>query len=196
MLLVAVSGFGFLLIARWKHELVVGLLRKGFSFLGPARAEKIVGIVDGFVGALRQLPDAKNLALFMFWTGLYWFVNGVGMTLFANGFDCSGAAGRECLPLHLDVFQGFFLLCVVIIGMMIPAGPAGAGTTQAALLVGMGVFLPQELVKSSGLAFAIVLWLVQVVQQIAFGLFYLARSHGSFSDIAGKLNAEQTKEAT
>jgi glycosyltransferase 2 family protein len=196
MLLVSLSGFGFLLLARWKHELVVGLLRKVFAFLGPVRAEKIVNIVDGFVGALRQLPDAKNLALFFFWTLLYWFVNGVAMAQFANGFDCSGAAGRACLPLHIDVFQGFFLLCVLIVGMMIPAGPAGAGTTQAALLVGMGVFLPDELVNSSGLAFAIVLWLVQVIQQIAFGLFFLARSDGSFSDIAGKLNAQQSKEAT
>ena len=193
MLLVSVSGFSFLLLAAWKHDFVIGLLRKLFSVAGPARAEKVVGIVDGFVGALKQLPNAKNMALFFLWTAIYWGINGAGMALFANGFDCSAAAGRACLPLHLDLFQGYFLLCVVIIGMLIPAGPAGAGTTQAALLIGLGVFLPESVVNSSGLAFAIVLWVVQVVQQVFFGLFFLVRSHGSFSDIAGKLGEAQNE---
>ncbi len=192
MFLVSVGGFSFLLLARWKHDLVTGLIRKVFGLLGPQRAEKVVGIVDGFVGALKQLPDRKNLMLFLLWTGLYWFINGVGMMLFANGFDCSGAEGRACLPLHVDMFQAHFVLCVVIIGMLIPAGPAGAGTTQAALLVGLGVFFKDDVINSAGIAYSIALWVVQVAQQILFGLFFLIRSHRSFSDIAGKLNDEQT----
>lgn len=191
MFLVSVGGFSFLLVARWKHELVNRLIRKVFGVLGPVRAEKVVAIVDGFVGALKQLPDRKNFALFLLWTALYWAVNGAGMMFFANGFDCSGAAGLACLPLHLNLYQGYFLLCVVIIGMLIPAGPAGAGTTQAALIVGMQVFFADDVVNSSGVAFSIALWVVQVVQQIAFGLFFLLRSNGSFSDLAGKLSAEQ-----
>lgn len=194
MFLVSVGGFGFLLVARWKHDLVTGFLRKLFGFLGADRAEKIVGIVDGFVGALKQLPNGKNLALFLLWTGIYWAVNGYGMMYFANGFDCSGADGRACVPLQVDLYQGYFLLCVVIIGMLIPAGPAGAGTTQAALIVGMQVFFPDEVVRSSGVAFSIALWIVQVAQQILFGLFFMFRSHSSFSDIAGKLQAEQNAQ--
>lgn len=194
MFLVSVGGFAFLLLTRWKHDLVVGLIRKVFGILGPARAEKVVAIVDGFVGALKQLPDRKNFALFLLWTALYWAINGAGMMFFANGFDCSGAAGRACLPLHLDLYQAYFLLCVVIIGMLIPAGPAGAGTTQAALIVGMQVFFADDVVNSSGVAFSIALWVVQVVQQILFGLFFMLRAHASFSDIAGKLSAEQAAQ--
>ena len=194
MFLVSVGGFLFLLLARWKHDFVNNLIRKVFGILGPARAEKVVGIVDGFVGALKQLPDAKNFALFLLWTGLYWGINIAGMMYFANGFDCSGAAGRACQQLHIDLYQSSFLLCVVIIGMLVPAGPAGAGTTQAALIVGMQVFFPDEVVRSSGVAFSIALWVVQVVQQIAFGLFFLLRAHGSFSDLAGKLSAEQASQ--
>lgn len=191
MFAVSVGGFAFLLLARWKHDLVIGLIRKVFGFLGAARTEKVVGIVDGFVGALKQLPDGKNLGLFMLWTGLYWGINGVGMMMFGNGFDCSGADGRACLPLHMDLYQSYFLLCVVIIGMLIPAGPAGAGTTQAALLVGMSVFFDDATVNSSGVAFSIALWIVQVAQQIIFGLFFMLRSKESFSDIAGKLSEQQ-----
>lgn len=194
MFLLSAGGFSFLLLARWKHDPVVGLIRKLFGFAGPARAEKVVNIVDGFVGALKQLPDRKNLALFLLWTTLYWAVNGYGMMLFANGFDCSGAAGRTCLPLHIDPYQAYFLLCVVIIGMLIPAGPAGAGTTQAALIVGLQVFLADDVVNSSGVAYSIALWVVQVAQQILFGLFFMLRAHASFSDIAGKLNEEQQQK--
>jgi len=190
MFLVFFSGFIFLLIARWKHDLVVGLMRKTMGRLSPGMTEKVVHMVDGFVGALKQLPDAKNMSLFFMWTALYWVANGAGMAFFANGFDCSGAEGRACLPLHLDYFHGYFLLCVVIVGMMIPAAPGSAGTAQLALKIGMGVFLPEAVVNSSGVAFANVLWAVQIIQQILFGLFFLVLSHGSFSDIAGKLSAQ------
>lgn len=196
MFLVFFSGFCFLLLARWKHDLVIGLMRKVGGLVSPSLTEKIVHIVDGFVGALKQLPDAKNMALFFFWTAVYWAANGYGMSLFANGFDCSGApAGVTCQPLELSAFQGYFVLCVVIVGMMIPAAPGSAGTAQLALLVGLGVFLPQSIVKSSGVAYANVLWLVQMAQQIAFGLFFLVRSHGSFRDLAGKLGEQQASEA-
>lgn len=194
MFTVFFSGFVFLLIARWKHDLVVGLMRKTIGLVSPGITEKVVGIVDGFVGALKQLPDAKNIALFFVWTTVYWTVNGLSMTVLANGFDCSGAGGQECLPLHLTNFQGYFLLCAVIVGMMIPAGPASAGTAQYALLVGMGVFLSDAVVNSSGVAYANVLWLVQVVQQILLGLFFLVRSQSSFGEIAGKLRAEQQQQ--
>ena len=197
MFALSFGGFGFLIFARYRHDFVVRAIRRVFGFAGPARAEKIVGIVDGFVGALKQLPDGKNLALFMLWTGLYWTINGAGMMLFASGFDCSGAtAGAACHPLRVDLFQGYFLLCVIIIGMLIPAGPAGAGTTQAALIVGLGVFFEPQVVATSGVAFSIALWVVQVVQQILVGLYFMVRSHASFSDIAGKLNAEQQQDGS
>ncbi|MFZ5438916.1 MAG: lysylphosphatidylglycerol synthase transmembrane domain-containing protein [Myxococcota bacterium] len=194
MFLVFFSGFVFLLLARWKHDLVVGLLRRVLSIVSPKLAEKIVHVVDGFVGALKQLPDGKNFALFFFWTAVYWVANGAGMKLFADGFDCSGAAGRACLPLEMTYFHAYFLLCVVIVGMMIPAAPGSAGTAQLAMLIGMGVFLPQDVVNSSGVAYANVLWAVQIIQQVLFGVFFMIRSHASFSAIAGKLNDESKKE--
>jgi uncharacterized protein (TIRG00374 family) len=193
MFTVFFSGFVFLLLARWKHDLVVGVMRKTVGRISPGLTEKVVRMVDGFVGALKQLPDGKNFALFFFWTAVYWVANGWGMWLFARGFACEGAAAGTCLPLEMTLFQSYFILCVIIAGMMIPAAPGSAGTAQAALLIGMGVFLPAAVVNSSGVAYANVLWLVQIIQQVAFGVFFLIRSHGSFSKIAGKLNEQQQK---
>lgn len=189
MFAVFTGGFLFLLLAKWQHERVLRFMR----WLGrpaPRVTERVIHVVDGFVSALEQLPDRKNLARFGLWTCVYWVANGFGMSVFANAFDCSGAAGAACEPLHLSVFQGFVVLGVLIVGMMIPAAPGAAGTAQFAIKVALGLFLAQSVVDASGVAYASVLWVVQMAQQIAFGLFFMVRSHLSFRDIAGKLSDE------
>lgn len=191
MFVVFGGGFAFLVLAAVAHGFVVRVMRGTLGRLAAGPTEKIILIMDGFVGALRQLPDAKNSFLFFFWTAVYWLANGFGTMLFANGFDCSGEHLGVCLPLHVTPFQSFFLLCVTIVGMLIPAAPGAAGTAQFALKIGLSVFFADELVNSTGVAYANLLWLTQIVQQIVFGVVLLLLSHGSFSDIAGKLNAQQ-----
>lgn len=184
MFLVFGSGLLFLLIARWQHARTLALLRAVFGKVSPKLAEKIVYIVDGFVSALRQLPDAKNLALFFAMTALYWVLNGYGMSLLASAFD----------QLHLSFFEGFVILSVLIVGLMIPAAPGSAGTFQAFIVLGLGLFLPKVVVNASGVAFANVLWLVQMAQQIGFGLVVMVLSKRSFGDLAGKLDDADKKD--
>ena len=190
MFLVFFSGFVFLLIARWQHDRVIGLMRATLGKIAKGPTEKAVGIVEGFVGALKQLPDRRNLLLFSFWTTVYWIANGVGVTMMANAFDCGGGTVANCLPLQINELQGFIVLCVSIVGMMIPAGPASAGTVQSFYLLALSVFVPAAVVNAGGVAFGTVIWVVQVVQQIVFGLIFLVTSHSSFSDLAGKISAQ------
>jgi uncharacterized protein (TIRG00374 family) len=183
MFLVFASGLAFLLIARWQHERTLRLLRAIFGVVSPKIAERVVHIVDGFVGALKQLPDAKNLFGFFLFTALYWFVNGVGTAMLANAFP----------SLHLTVFQGFVLVSVIVVGMMLPGAPGSAGTFQAAALLALGLFVKPEIVNSSGIAYVNVLWIVQMLQQILFGLLLMVLSNRSFRDIAGKLSEEPAR---
>lgn len=195
MFLVFFSGFVFLLVARWQHDLVIGLIRKTAGRIAPGATEKVVNIVDGFVSALKQLPDTFNLFMFSAWTAIYWALNGVGMWVLAKAFDCSQAAqGVACQPLVIDVFASFVVLSVLIIGLMIPAAPGAAGTFQAFVKLGLAVFVPSAVVNGGGVAFANVLWAVQILQQVLTGLFFLVVSHGSFADIAGKLSSQGTGE--
>lgn len=190
MFAVFFSGLLFLLLARWQHDKVVGAMRKTLGHLAPGLTEKAVHIVDGFVGALKQAPDARNMLSFFSLTGLYWLVNGAGVSLLANAFDCSGGTALNCQPLHISVFQGFVVMCVVVVGMMIPAAPGSAGTFQVSTLLALSVFVPKIVVSSSGVAFANILWVVQIAQQIILGLVFTVLSHSSFSEIAGKLSQE------
>ncbi|MBL8919322.1 MAG: flippase-like domain-containing protein [Myxococcaceae bacterium] len=191
MFLVFGGGLAFLILARWQHDRVIGLMRAVLGRFSPRIADRAVYVVDGFVSALKQLPDAKNLAFFTLWTTLYWTANGYGMSLLTRAFDCSNAAaGAACEPLTLTVFQGFVALSVLIVGLMIPAAPGSAGTFQAFVLLGLSVFVSKDVVNSSGVAYANVLWVVQILQQILVGMVFLFVSHGSFKDIAGKLSAQ------
>ncbi|MBJ6765800.1 flippase-like domain-containing protein [Myxococcaceae bacterium JPH2] len=192
-LMFAVFGGGllFLLFGLWQQERTVRLIRATVGRVSPGVADKVADIVDTFVGAMRQLPDAKQLLAFFAYTAAYWGINGVGMMMLARAFDCSGAAaGAMCQPLNLSLFQAYVVLCVLVVGLMIPAAPGMLGTFQAATLVGLSLFLPPAVVNAGGLAYANVLWLAQTVQTVGFGLLLMSLGHLSFREIAGKMGPD------
>jgi uncharacterized protein (TIRG00374 family) len=186
MFLLFGGGLAFLLFARWHHDRAVNLVRATVGRVAPGMAHKVADIVDGFVGAMGQLPDGKRLTGFFLFTLAYWGLNGAGMALLAQAFQ----------PLNLTLFQSYVLMSVLVVGVMIPAAPGMLGTFQAAIRVGLGLFLPAATVKSSGMAYANVLWLCQTVQQVGFGLILLSLGHLSFRDIATRLDKEGQGEAS
>lgn len=192
MFLVFSSGLAFLLLARWQHDRVMGLMRLVLGKISTKLAEKAVSVVEGFVSALRQLPDGRNMAMFFLFTAIYWGLNGVTMVIFASAFDCSNAnLAQSCTPLSMTIFQGFVVLGVLIVGMMIPAAPGSAGTFQSSVMIALGAFFAPSLVNSTGVAYANAMWVVQIIQQVVTGLIFLALSNTSFSDLAGRLSADQ-----
>jgi len=188
----AVFGGGalFLLFSLWQHDRAVALVRHTLGLLWPKGAEKAASVVDTFVGAMRQLPPRRELAAFFGLTALYWGLNGAGVTLLARAFSC---ADGGCTPLHLSFFAGYVVMCVLVVGVMIPAAPGMMGTFQAAVKLGLTLFLPAAVVSSSGMAFANVLWLCQTGQQVLFGLLFMSTSQLSFRQIAGRLSVDATE---
>lgn len=185
MFLVFFGGLVFLLLARWQHDRTVALIRGTFGRISPVLGEKVAYVVDGFVVALKQLPDGQNLTYFTLFTAGYWALNGIGMSVLAKAFD------NGPTPLSLSLFQGFVVLAVLIIGLMVPAAPGSAGTFQAFVVLGLSLFLPKEVVTASGVAYANVLWVAQILQQIAFGVLLMFSSQQSFREIAGKLQPDE-----
>jgi uncharacterized protein (TIRG00374 family) len=183
------GGLAFLLFARWQHDKAVHLVRVTVGRFLPGMAHKMADIVDGFVGAMRQLPNARQLTLFFLLTLVYWALNGAGMVVLARAFGCVGA-DAACQPLGLTLFQAYVVMTVLVVGLMIPGAPGMIGAFQWATKLGLSLFLPAAVVNNSGLAYANVLWLCQTVQQIGFGLILLSMGHMSFRDIATKLDKE------
>ncbi len=184
MFCVFFGGLLFLLFAAWHRDRAVRLVRRIVGWASPTLAEKVAGVVDSFVGALKQLAGPLQLVAFFAWTVAYWAINGFGMWMVAT----------RAFDLPLTLFQGYVVLCALVVGAMIPGAPGMMGTFQAAVRVGLALFLPSELVRGPGLAYANVLWLCQTGQQIAFGLLFLSLDHLSFGDVAGHL--DEPREAS
>ena len=121
-------------------------------------------------------------------------MNGLGMALFSKAFDCSAADNAACTPMSVNLFQGFVVMGVLIVGMMIPAAPGSAGTFQGSVKIALGALLPIAVVNSTGVAYANAMWVVQIVQQVVTGLVFMGLSNTSFSEVTGKLNEGQRAE--
>jgi hypothetical protein len=181
MFAIFTGGLAFLLFSLWHQARAVALVRGTLGRLSPKAAERAAGIVDTFVGAMRQLPSRGQMALFFLYTAGYWGLNGWGMSFVSRAFGES---------LRLSTFEGFAVMCVLVVGVMIPAAPGMAGTFQMAVYVGVGLFVPAAVASSSGLAYANVVWLSQTTAQIGVGLVLMGVSHLSFRELAGKLSSE------
>lgn len=179
MFAVFFGGFLFLLFAAWHHDQAVGLVRGTLGRLSTALGERASDVVDSFVGALKQRHRPSELAAFVAWTFVYWGLNGFGMWVLMRAF-----------PLQLSLLQTYVVMCLVVVGVMIPAAPGMVGTFQAAVKLGLSIFLPASVVNGPGLAYANVLWLCQTVQQIGLGLLFLSLDQLSFRDLAGRLERE------
>lgn len=185
------GGLLFLLFGLWHQARAVALVRATVGRVAPGLADKMADIVDTFVGAMRQLPSGPQLVGFFVYTFLYWGVNAAGMMVLSWAFECSGASGSACQPMSLSLFQANVVMCVLVVGAMIPAAPGMAGTFHAAVKAGLAIFLPAAVLNASGLAYTNVLWLTQSAQQIAFGLILMSMGHLSFRDIASKLDNKE-----
>jgi uncharacterized membrane protein YbhN (UPF0104 family) len=141
-------------------------------------------MLDAFLHGLRLLPTLRKLWAFLLLTVVYWGLNALGMSVLARGFG-----------FQLGPVESFALLGALVVGIMIPAGPGMIGTFQGAIVVGLSLFAPREAVATRGTAYANVLWLANLAQVTALGLFFLFSRHirlGRLLEVGAELEAEES----
>ena len=163
---VFLGAFAFLVVAYKSRAVATRLLEKMIGPLSPRVAQRVAGMMDSFIHGLRIVPSRGKVLLFVALTFVYWGFNGWGMQVLAQGFG-----------LHLTLFESCTLLGVLVIGVMIPAGPGMIGTFHVAILYALGLFFPATVVHRQGMAYANVLWATQLVLQIGLGLVFLFSRH-------------------
>jgi uncharacterized membrane protein YbhN (UPF0104 family) len=156
----------FLAFAYRSRARAVRLAERVLSPFSPRIARRASGMLDAFIHGLRVLPGARSLAAFFALTAAYWGTNALAMRILALGFG-----------FDLGVVEACALLGVLVVGVMIPAGPGMVGTFQGAIVVGLSLFAPAEAVATRGIAYANVLWAVQLVLTSALGLAFLSSRH-------------------
>jgi glycosyltransferase 2 family protein len=166
MLLAFAALLAFLAVAYRSRALAVRIAHRLLDPISPRVAARLAGMLDAFIRGLRLVPSRSKLSLFFFLTFLYWALNGWGMQLLARGFG-----------LQLALIDAYTVLGVLVVGVMIPAAPGMVGTFQYAVLLGLSLFVPPEVLDVRGQAYAYVLWAAQLLQLTSFGLFFLFSRH-------------------
>lgn len=146
-------------------------------------AGKIEGLLLSFVGGLSSLRASGALWSFLGLTVLYWSVNAAGIWLLATAFGIA-----------LPFWGGFGVLAVLVVGIMVPSAPGFLGTFQLALTEGLRLYVPLGAIGAVGLAFALVMNVVQIVIQVTFALPFLSALDMRFADIF-RLQREASNEA-
>jgi uncharacterized protein (TIRG00374 family) len=179
----------FLVFAYRSRATAVSLVARLLRPISARAAERVAGMLDAFIHGLRVLPGGRSVAAFFGLTAAYWAMNAFGMAVLAAGFGFRLGALEACI-----------LLGVLVVGIMIPAGPGMIGTFQGAIAVGLSLIAPAEAVATRGVAYANVLWAAQLGQVTGLGLIFLFSSHvqvgrlfGAGHELAEELDEEETE---
>ena len=176
--LVILAGFVaaliFLIVAYVQRDLARRFLHAVVEPVSKKLAHKVSDMLDAFIGGLKLVPTRGKVLLFFGLTATYWSVNGLGMMLLARSFG-----------MHLSLAQAFAVLGVLVIGVMIPAGPGMLGPFQMAIVIGTKLSLPGPQYDAPIQAYAWLVWACQFGQQALTGLAFLFSSHIKFSQLVG-----------
>ena len=127
---IALAGFGggliFLVAAYFAEARVARLLRIILTPISEGLAEKIIGITHNFISGLSALGSLPRFLLFLFLTALFWLTNGAITWYLAESYVDG-----------LAFWAGPFAISATVFAVMIPAGPAFAGTMEAGFRLGL-----------------------------------------------------------
>lgn len=140
------------------REPTFALLRRVGNLVSSKLTDKILGILEAFVDGFAALAQGRSTAKFLGVTALYWTMNVVSMWVLARfGFG-----------LDLSVADAATVLAILVVGIMIPAGPAMAGNFEYFGIKALGLFVATSGV--AGVEVAAFVALIHIVQVFVIAL--------------------------
>lgn len=181
-LAVFVGGIVVLIALYWRGERAIDLIEAIAGRVSRKFAHALSDLLRAFLKGLAVLPDWRNFAWFCLLTALYWGINGVGLWLFAMGFG-----------MDIPMVAAYAMMSCVVVGMMIPNSPGNVGTFWYFLLLplelyGIGAGVTQATV------YGLVVYVMQLLQQSLFGLWFLASGKVSAHDVLEGTHADDVVE--
>ncbi|RAL25194.1 hypothetical protein DL240_03005 [Lujinxingia litoralis] len=151
---------------RWAEVIVEQTLGR----ISQKLAAAVSGLLMGFVEGFKSLVDGRNLGRFLGATALYWGTNALSMwALLSIGFD-----------LGLNPWEIATVMAVLVIGIMVPAGPAMAGNFEFFMTRGMGLFVDMDVATLAAqvAVFAVLVHVLQLLVIVVPGAWVMARAPG------------------
>lgn len=122
------------LLAFWRRDWTLEMLRRIGNPISKKLTDRALTLLDEFIDGFRGLVEARNLGRFLWVTLIYWFTNILSLWVLA----------RMGFGLDLSLWEVATVLPILVIGIMIPAGPALAGNFEYFMKEGIELFLPLE----------------------------------------------------
>jgi uncharacterized protein (TIRG00374 family) len=154
----------FVAAYRWRDptsRAVEWLLRRVHGVL----AQKVGALLRAFLDGLACFRRPRDLVAYLSLTLAYWWLNVAAFYVLMRG-------------MHIDVEPtvAFFLLCMLVIGMMIPAPPSNVGNFHAFATGALMVF---EVPPVAAVAYAVMLHAISTASIALLGaLFFVTRDIG------------------
>ncbi|MDX9723544.1 MAG: lysylphosphatidylglycerol synthase transmembrane domain-containing protein, partial [Myxococcota bacterium] len=148
-----------LLFSWWQREATIRVLRRFGNVFSEGLTEKALGLLEGFLDGVASLRAGGDLYQFLSWTVLYWIINALSLVYLANAFG-----------LELGWWEGFAVMSMLVIGIMVPGGPGHIGTFEFFLQTSLGLFVAVNEMPERVLAFVATLHVLQFLVQVLFGI--------------------------
>ena len=132
-----------------------------FAPLGASWADRVIALLNGFVEGLSSLPSWSTRVTYLGCTLGYWGLNAWGMTYLA-----------QAMGIELSLAQGCLIMALLVVGIMVPAGPGSIGTFHAPIIFGLTSLFGSATAPAQ--AYALVLHLLQVVHMVAVALPFVS----------------------
>ncbi|MCX7944949.1 MAG: flippase-like domain-containing protein [Deltaproteobacteria bacterium] len=161
-----------------KQSFFERVVRFIFRIFSHDLGERIVGILNRFIYGLRSLPDVKSFLNIFIQSMIYWGLNATGLYLM---FYACGLFTADEKP--LPYIAAYVVLCMQVIGITIPSGPAFVGPFDFFTLKALELFVAPSLMNSNALLYVFVVHTMQFLQQTLYGIVFVFTGSVSFKSV-------------
>ncbi|MFA6033043.1 MAG: lysylphosphatidylglycerol synthase transmembrane domain-containing protein [Myxococcota bacterium] len=157
-------------------EKVTGVM---LGWASPAIKEKANNILHQFINGLKILPDWKRLLNIFVQSMIYWGLNATGLYVMFIACDLRDVRTGEMLP----YIAAYALLCMQVVGISIPSGPAFTGPFDYFTAITVSMFAGMTHSAPAVQLYVILVHGLQLAQQSLFGLVYVLTGYVSFGSL-------------
>ncbi len=150
-----------LAVLHWKREAAVAAIARVLAPLSPRLATRATSTLHSFLDGLGALPSRRVALEVVSLTLVYWTLNGFGFQVLAAGFG-----------IDLDLRATWATIGIIVYSFLVPA-LGQIGTYHSFCLLGLGLFLPEPVLRGAGVALAVTMHATQVAVFGTAGLLAL-----------------------
>ncbi|MBL91258.1 MAG: hypothetical protein CMH56_05520 [Myxococcales bacterium] len=175
------GGVCFLGFAYFWRQPALNLLTRCLFFAPVGLKGKLIGLLETFLDGISCFANWKAFFAYLFYTGLFWGLNGWSMWFLI-----------DLMGIDVPVTAGFFAMCCLVLGVMVPAPPANVGNFEYAILVGV---TPFGLSASVAAAFAFLLHTIQLLMMLTVAVLIISVGGVSLAGIRDGRDEPSPEEA-